>query len=75
MGCKLVPLGGMLAASWGSWGYIGRSWLEVGGLGVCWGGLGEVLGRPWGGLGEVLGRFWEVSGFMLGLMTRNIEFS
>ena len=52
----------MLAAIWGSWGYFGPSWLEVGGLGVCWGGLGEVLGR-----------FWEVLGVMLGLMTRTKE--
>ena len=29
----------------------------------------------WGGLGEVLGRIGEVLGIILGLMTRNIEFS
>ena len=63
-----MALGGMLAPSWRSWGYLGLSWSQVGGLGAILAPSWEVLGASWlqdGGFGDHLGSKMGVLGAIL----------
>ena len=63
-----MVLGGILVSSWRSWGYLGLSWSQVGGLGAILAPSWEVLGASWlqdGGFGDHLGSKMGVLGAIL----------
>ena len=60
----MVVLGGILAPSWRSWGYLGLSWSQVGGLGAILAPSWRVLGSSWLQLGGSWGHLGSNLGFL-----------